>query len=128
VAELTIERDGHARTVSGVVRAASDLGVAHGHRLARAVLVPELWCLSERFDSRVFVDRDGGRARRARCCAWPSSTSDRLDVHVTRSLPKHEYLVQYRESDLDFVKRWLEREGITFFVRHDVRAAGRCWC
>jgi type VI secretion system secreted protein VgrG len=116
-AELTIARDGHSRTVSGVVRAASDLGVAHGHRLARAVLVPELWCLSERFDSRVFVDRTAVELARE-VLRLAGLYADRLEVHVTRSLPTHEYLVQYRESDLDFVKRWLEREGITFFVRH----------
>ncbi|TAK28297.1 MAG: type VI secretion system tip protein VgrG [Myxococcaceae bacterium] len=117
-AELTIERDGHSRTVSGVVRAASDLGVAHGHRLARAVLVPELWCLSERFDSRVFVDRTAVELARE-VLRLAELYVDRLEVQVTRSLPTHEYLVQYRESDLDFVKRWLEREGITFFVRHE---------
>jgi type VI secretion system secreted protein VgrG len=116
-AELTIARDGHARTVSGVVRAASELGVAHGHRLARAVLVPELWCLSERYDSRVFVDRTAVELARE-VLRLAGLYADRLEVHVTRPLPTHEYLVQYRESDLDFVKRWLEREGVTFFVRH----------
>lgn len=117
-AELTVTRGGHARTVSGVVRAASDLGVAHNHRIARAVLVPELWCLSERFDSRVFVDRDAVQLTRE-VLRLADLYVGRLDVHVTRTLPVHEYLTQYRESDLDFVKRWLEREGITFFVRHD---------
>lgn len=117
-AELTVTRGGHARTVSGVIRASTDLGVAHDHRLARAVLVPELWCLSERFDSRVFVDRTAvGLAREVLRLA--DLYVGRLDVHVSRALPTHEYLVQYRESDLDFVKRWLEREGITFFLRHD---------
>ncbi len=118
VAELTIARAGHARTVSGIVRAATDLGVAHNHRIARAVLVPELWCLSERFDSRVFVDRDVVQLTRE-VLRQADLYVGRLDVHVSRSLPIHEFLTQYRESDLDFVKRWLEREGITFFVRHD---------
>lgn len=118
VAELTVTRGGHARTVSGIVRAAGEMGVAHNHRLARAVLVPELWCLSERFDSRVFVDRDAVQLVREVLRAADLYVG-RLDVHVSRALPVHEYLTQYRESDLDFVKRWLEREGITFFVRHD---------
>lgn len=117
-AEFTIARGEHTRTVSGVVRAASDLGVAHGHRLARAVLVPELWCLSERFDSRVFVDRNAVELARE-VLRLADLYVGRLDVFVDRPLPKHEYLTQYRESDLDFVKRWLEREGVTFFVRHD---------
>lgn len=118
VAEFTVARAGHARTVSGIVRAASDLGVAHNHRIARAVLVPELWCLSERFDSRVFVDRDAVALTRE-VLRRADLYVGRLDVHVSRTLPVHEYLTQYRESDLAFVKRWLEREGITYFVRHD---------
>lgn len=120
-AELTLSRAGHVRTVSGVIRSASDLGSAHGHRLARAVLVPELWCLSERFDSRVFVDRTVVDLVRE-VLRLADLYVGRLVVQVDRPLPRYEYLVQYRESDLDFVKRWLEREGITFFVRHD---AGR---
>jgi type VI secretion system secreted protein VgrG len=118
VAEFTVTRAGHRHTVSGIVREASELGVAHNHRVARAVLVPELWCLSERVDSRVFVDRTAVELARE-VLRLADLYVGRLDVHVSRELPTHEYLIQYRESDLDFVKRWLEREGITFSVRHD---------
>jgi type VI secretion system secreted protein VgrG len=118
VAEFTVTRAGHSHTVSGIIREASELGVAHNHRIARAVMVPELWCLSERVDSRVFVDRTAVELARE-VLRLADLYVGRLDVHVARDLPTHEYLVQYRESDLDFVKRWLEREGITFYVRHD---------
>src|SRR5262249_3795443 len=33
-------------------------------------------------------------------------------------VPKREYCVQYNETDLNFVKRLLEEEGISFFVEH----------
>lgn len=38
---------------------------------------------------------------------------------LTRTYPVREYVVQYRETDLEFVSRWLEREGIGYYFRHD---------
>ena len=119
VAELTVARDEHARTFSGVVRTATDHGVARGRRMARVLLVPELSVLSDRVDSRVFVDRTAVDLARE-VLRIADLYVGRLDVHVARTLPRHERLVQYRETDLAFISRWLEREGIAFFVRHDV--------
>src|SRR5690606_10631368 len=30
-----------------------------------------------------------------------------------------EYIVQYEESDLDFIHRWMEHEGIFYYFTHD---------
>lgn len=32
--------------------------------------------------------------------------------------PRHEYVVQYKESDWHFIERWLEWEGFFYFFRH----------
>ncbi|WP_159819885.1 type VI secretion system Vgr family protein [Colwellia sp. 20A7] len=37
---------------------------------------------------------------------------------TTKSYPKYEYCVQYQESDLDFVTRLLQQEGIFYFFEH----------
>ncbi len=117
-AELSIARGGHARAFSGVVTAVTDLGVAHRHRRARIVLEPEFVLLGDRVDSRVFVDRTAVEVV-AEVLRRAELYIGRVDVHVTRALPRHERLVQYRETDLAFVARWLEREGIAWSVLHD---------
>ncbi len=85
----------------------------------RARLVPRLWRFRLTVQSRVFLNKDvceivkevleaevGGKKR---------LTSRDFEFKVNRALPKREYVVQYQESDLDFISRWLEHEGIFYF-------------
>lgn len=41
-------------------------------------------------------------------------------IHVSQEQksPKHEYIVQYNESDWHFIERWLEKEGFFYWLRH----------
>lgn len=41
-----------------------------------------------------------------------------LHVAEAAKSPKHEYVVQYNESDWRFIERWLEREGFRYWFRH----------
>ncbi len=41
------------------------------------------------------------------------------DAQAKKS-PKHEYIVQFNESDWRFIERWLEREGFFYWFRHTV--------
>ncbi|WP_277869367.1 type VI secretion system Vgr family protein [Paracoccus tegillarcae] len=43
-----------------------------------------------------------------------------LQVKLTRDYPILEYTVQYRESDLDFARRQMERHGITFHFTYEM--------
>jgi len=77
----------------------------------RAVLSPRLWKLSLARHNRVFRDltvedllgkllgEAGLEARRS----------------IASKRPLRDFTVQYRETDLDFLFRWLEHEGIFFF-------------
>lgn len=82
----------------------------------RAVLMPKLWLLSLSFNSRIFQDTTVPDMVKKICDdAGVKCDIDKLSGYKTR-----EYIVQYEESDLDFVHRWLEHEGIYYyFVQED---------
>src|SRR5262249_23543881 len=39
-------------------------------------------------------------------------------ILVSAKCPKREYVVQYEESDWDFLQRWLEHEGLYYWFEH----------
>ncbi|MEO5730916.1 MAG: type VI secretion system tip protein VgrG, partial [Byssovorax sp.] len=43
---------------------------------------------------------------------------EKVELQLTGSYGPREFIVQYRESELDFVHRLLEDEGIFYFFRH----------
>lgn len=84
----------------------------------RAVLVPKLWKLTLTRHSRVWVE--GTRPDTipnildAVLKANGLAAAD-FDINVTRSSPAQLHVCQYKESDFDFISRWMEREGIYFY-------------
>ncbi len=115
---IGLARGGHVRRICGLVRQVDDLGSTDRARLARVHVVPDLWRLSQRVNSRIFqhksardivkeVLRDAG--------AYTGTLRD----ETTGTYPEREYCVQYHESDLAFVMRLLEDEGIGFYFAHD---------
>lgn len=82
----------------------------------RLTLQPWIWQLGLNADCRVFQNK-----------SIPDIVTkifeDRGFGDYERSLlgtyPPREYVVQYRESDLEFITRLLAREGIYYFFRHD---------
>ena len=86
------------------------------YRILRAIVAPKLWLAQQTRDCRI---------------SPPTTIPDLIkQVIDPKYLPvqadaykQWDYLVQYRESDLNFVYRLLEREGITFYFQHE---AGKC--
>jgi type VI secretion system secreted protein VgrG len=80
-----------------------------------AVLRPRLWFLGLTSDCKIFQNKTA-----------PDIIKAILDEHgitdVTRSLSRtynpREYCVQYNESDLDFISRLMEEEGIYYYFTH----------
>jgi type VI secretion system secreted protein VgrG len=119
-ASLQIHRALLTRGLRGVVRFVEDLGSTATQRLARVGVVPRLWLLSQRVDSRIFQDMHAVEIvcdvlQRAGVYQEP----DGVEKGAFTRLPKREYCVQYRESDLDFVLRLLQEEGIPFYFKHE---------
>ena len=119
-ATLTLQSDNPERgAVHGVIASASVIENLDDQDLYRLVMVPRVRdVLGLDRHSRVLVGdtvpsivqtllREAG-FRHEDCEFRLSRTYDRLD-----------FVCQYRESTLDFLMRWMERDGIYFYFAHD---------
>src|SRR6185295_16351880 len=84
----------------------------------RAVLVPRFWKTSLNTQCKVFQDMtipeviqeiltdDVGAGL---------ADGEDLELRLTKTYAAREFIIQYNESDLDFLHRWCEHEGIFYF-------------
>lgn len=88
----------------------------------RATLVPLLWLLALNYQSRVFQNMTVQEIV-TQVLREAGFTFDDFRFVLKDSYKLREYCVQYRETDLNFISRLLEFEGIYFFFQHgDARA------
>ena len=77
-----------------------------------AEVVPQVWLLTRRFQSRIFQQK-----------SIPDILKEVLqgfdcDFQLQGQYEYREYCVQYRETDFDFASRLMEEEGIFYFFKH----------
>ncbi len=112
--ELDVPDTSTPRCISGHIRRFVQLGRHEQLTSYRAELVPKFWFLSTERDCRIFQ-----RKTVIEIIQKILSEGDvAVDVRCTGSYPPREYCVQYRETDLDFVSRLMEEEGIFYFFEH----------
>ena len=114
---LTLTGDGGDRIVHGVVDRFEHTGNRGRFGLYRARVVPYLQWLSLERDCRIFQNKSVPDIVKL---VFQDSKlpADRFDFRLKESYAPVEYCVQYRETDLDFVSRLLEEEGIFYFFEH----------
>lgn len=81
----------------------------------RAVLVPRLASLRFSVQSRIFQERSIPEIVTEVLQGDGLKKGQDFDFQATLTHPKKEYLVQYQESDFDFVSRLLEHAGIFYY-------------
>jgi type VI secretion system secreted protein VgrG len=109
--------DGSARDFHGLVASIEAAGATGRFSLWRAYLRPRLWFLGQAVNCRVFQHRSVPQIVKEDLLK-PLGI-DAVDERLTGTYPAREYCVQYGESDLDFVHRLLEEEGIWYRFRHE---------
>ncbi len=115
-ATLMINRGGEFYPYSGVVSEFSFVDQTTDYCVYRASLVPRLWLLSLNFRTRIFQKMSVMDIVREVLDA--GGLSDYHDFRVDgSSYPQREYVVQYRETDLNFISRLLEESGAWYFFR-----------
>ncbi|MCL5270483.1 MAG: type VI secretion system tip protein VgrG [bacterium] len=105
------------RFINGIVSRLEFTG--EGVRFARyeLELVPFIWLLDLRAKCRIFQEMTAPEIIQQvlRDAGLPS---DMMRVSLTKTYAKREYCVQYRETELDFIQRLMEEEGIFYFFEH----------
>ncbi len=114
-ATITVTGD-PARFFNGFVSefALSDIRDDRAHYRLR--IVPWLWFLSLKTDNRIFQNQSAVEIVEAVFGDYPDAA---FEKRLTGSYPPRDYCVQYGESDLDFIQRLLEHEGIFYFFEHE---------
>lgn len=84
-----------------------------------AKLVPNIWLLTMTRTSRLYQDMTVPEMVTKILKSY-GLTDENFVVRINRSAksPKREYIVQYQESDWDFIQRWLEHEGFFYWFDH----------
>ncbi len=81
-------------------------------------LRPWFWLADKRRNQRIFHNKTVVQILEELLADYGHLGKPHLDVALSEDYPELEYTVQYRESDLAFARRLMERFGISFHVRH----------
>ncbi|MFO0982203.1 MAG: type VI secretion system tip protein TssI/VgrG [Planctomycetota bacterium] len=84
----------------------------------RAELVSPLWKLSMNLRSHIFIDKTVPDIIKEVFKDHGLADGTDFELRGLSGYPKREFVMQYQESDLDFIDRWLEHEGICYFHEH----------
>jgi type VI secretion system secreted protein VgrG len=85
--------------------------------LYRAVMVPRLWYTTLTHRSRVYQDQAVPDIVKA-VLQDSGMADEHFEMRLNGTYAKREYVVQYQETDYQFICRLLEHEGIFFFFEH----------
>lgn len=111
-------RDGHLlREIKGIVSFVEEGDRGFHHRFYRLKVVPHLYQLSLRQNSRIFQLKNLEEIIREIFEDHPLVFC-RFDFDVIAH-QRREYCVQYRETDFAFLQRLLGEEGIFFYFEHN---------
>ncbi len=117
-ASLRIASASNGRWFNGIISRFESITVLDGRTFLKAELVPYLWRLTHRYDSRIFQEKTAIEIIQA-VLSEAGITSADVDIKdVKEKHPIREYCVQYRETDYNFICRLMEEEGIRWYFEH----------
>jgi type VI secretion system secreted protein VgrG len=96
----------------GILLEAELLLAVGDRRIFRLSLAPELRALDFTHHSRVFVDKTVPEIIEA---ILKENELASYELRLSGKYAKRKHICQYKESDLAFLQRWMEREGIYYY-------------
>ena len=103
------------RFFNGLVAEFRFVEIRDAHAHYSAVLRPWLWLLSNTTENRIFQNMSVVEIVEA---VFGDYADAKYEKRLQGTYEPREYCVQYAESDLNFVQRLLEHEGIFYFFEH----------
>lgn len=114
-----LQADGSRRSWHGYVTQAMQLGADGGLARYRLVMEPWLAFLGHRRDNYLFQEQTAVDVLGRVFADYPQANWSNL---ITQKLRQYSLLIQYNETDLDFARRLLAEEGLSFRFEHDQAA------
>ncbi|KVL57220.1 type IV secretion protein Rhs [Burkholderia cepacia] len=87
-----------------------------GFTIYSAVIVPWLWMLSRRRDIRIFQEENTEAILSKVFQEYGKIAS--FEFRLSKATKNRSYCTQYRETDLEFVERLMQEDGLFFFFEH----------
>ncbi|MCB9606036.1 MAG: type VI secretion system tip protein VgrG [Polyangiaceae bacterium] len=115
-ATLSTEQDHISKfVINGLVSQADLMEVTPTHSLYRVELVPELWRAALSRHTRVFVDVTIKDVLQKMFDALGFDSETVKLAFSSSDCRKYPQICQFEESDLDFMTRWMEKEGLHYY-------------
>jgi type VI secretion system secreted protein VgrG len=121
------DKSGGTRLAHGLIREMEQLHTANSFTHYRAVLVPRLWFLNQIRDHRIFQDLSVVEIIH-QILKEQGFTAESFAFKLFYKYPPREYCVQYGETDVHFITRLCEEEGIYFYFEHAEDFHCLCFC
>jgi type VI secretion system secreted protein VgrG len=112
-ASIFIYRDGQFFPYSGIVSNFNYVETSTDFSTYEAHIVPRLWITTLTYQSRVFQRQSVNQV--VQQVLDESGLSNYCKFDLQNSYPQREYIVQYKETDFNFISRLLEEAGIWYF-------------
>lgn len=113
---LEMERDGPPRYFNGIVCRVEVVDLHDRYYGYRAVARPTLGLLDKEADCRVFEKMTVPDIINKML----TSVGALVETKTSGTYERREYCIQYRETDLDFISRLMEQEGIYYYFTHEM--------
>ena len=115
-ATFTILRDDGDIPFHGILTEFDQLHAIDEYVVYKTMLAPKLWWLSLTHHNQVFLDKTAPEVLAAVLTDGGLTTNDfELRLMNEEAYEPWEFICQYGESHLNFVSRWMEREGMYFY-------------
>ncbi len=113
--ELAVSGD-QTRFFHGIVAECAQTGRLGRYARYSARVVPWLWLLTRTSDCRIFQQKSIPDIVKS---VFREHGTSQFEDSLTGSYAARDYVVQYMETDFDFVSRLMEEEGIYYYFRHE---------